>query len=112
MQKVKKIVPFAVALMPMLAFAKTAGQVIEIIKGILNTIVPLLIAVAVVIFLVGVVKYITAGADEEKRTEARNTMIFGIVGLFVMVALWGLVNILVSTLGLEGPSNIPTGTGV
>lgn len=53
-----------------------------------------LIGLGVIFFLVGVVGYITAGDNEEKREGGRNLMIFGIVVLFVMVSVWGLVNIL------------------
>ncbi len=107
MQKVKKFIPIGLALTPMLVFAADITSVIGQIMDILNVVIPLLLAVAVVIFLVGVVKYITAGGDEEKRKEARNVMIYGIIGLFVMVAVWGLVNVLVSSFGLEY-SRIPT----
>ncbi|MCX6731513.1 MAG: pilin [Candidatus Parcubacteria bacterium] len=101
MQKLKKYIPLTLAFTPFLAMAATVATLVDKIMSILNIIVPLLIAVAVVIFLFGVVKYITAGGDEEKRKESRNVMIYGIVGLFVMVAVWGLVNVLISTFGLE-----------
>jgi uncharacterized membrane protein YidH (DUF202 family) len=97
----KKYIPVTLTFAPFLAMAADFQGIISKIMEILNIIVPLLIALAVVIFLWGVVKYITAGSAEDKRAEARNTMIWGIIGLFVMVAVWGLVNILVSTFGLE-----------
>ncbi len=43
---------------------------------------------------------INAG-DETARTEARNIMIWGIIALFVMVSVWGLVNVLDDTFGLD-----------
>ena len=101
MKKIKKYIPVTLAFTPFLALAATVTTLVGKIMDILNVVVPLLIAVAVVIFLFGVVKYITAGGDEEKRKESRNVMIYGIVGLFVMVAVWGLVNVLISTFGLE-----------
>jgi uncharacterized membrane protein len=102
MQKIKKYIPLGLALTPMLVFAATdIPGVVEKIMAILNVVIPLIIAIAVVVFLVGVVKYITAGGDPEKRTEARNVIIYGIIGLFVMVAVWGLVNLLVSTFNLQ-----------
>jgi hypothetical protein len=52
-------------------------------------------------FLWGVIQYITAGADEEKRAGARNYMIYGIIGLFVLVSVWALVFWLGSILGLR-----------
>lgn len=87
--------------MPFVAFAKTIEDVIGVVSDILNVLVPFLIAIAVVVFLYGVIKYVTAGGDEAKRTEGRNTMIYGIIGLFVMVAVWGLVNILIETFELD-----------
>jgi len=101
MKKIKNYIPVFLAFTPFFALAATVTTLVEKIMSILNVVIPLLIALAVVIFLWGVVQYITAGGDEEKRKEARNTMIWGIVGLFVMVAVWGLVNVLVSTFGLE-----------
>lgn len=104
MQKIKKFIPIGLVFTPFLVLA-AAGYTIETLItkliGILNVVVPFLIAVAVVIFLFGVVKYITAGGDEEKRKEARNVMIYGIIGLFVMVSIWGLVAVLVNTFGFQ-----------
>lgn len=68
---------------------------------------PLLLSAAVIVFIVGVIKYI-AGADEEsKRTEGRNFMIYGLVALFVMVSVWGLVGIIQGTFGLTNSTFIP-----
>ena len=67
----------------------------------LSQAVILLIALAVVFFLYGILKYITAGDDEEKRTKMKNTMIYGIIGLFVMISFWGIVNILINTFELD-----------
>ncbi len=45
------------------------------------------------LFLWGIVKYITAGGDEEKTAEARNMITWGIIFLAIMVAVWGFVNV-------------------
>src|SRR3989344_1738254 len=70
-------------------------------QQILNSIIPLLIALGVVYFVFGVVQYVIAGDDEAKKT-GRDRIIFGIIGLAVIIGLWGLVNIVVNTLGLGG----------
>lgn len=107
MQKIKKYIPMAMALAPSLAFARTVSDIISgTIMPIINVVIPLLIAVAVVLFLYGVVKFITSGGDEEKRKEARSFMLYGIIGIFVMVSVWGLVGILSDTLGLGTSSNV------
>lgn len=56
--------------------------------------IPFLIVLGGVIFMVGVLKYITAGDNEEKRQAGRQIMIFGVIALFVLVSVWGLVRIL------------------
>lgn len=60
-------------------------------------VVPFLIGLGLVLFLIGVVNYVRAGDNEEKRQAGRDLMIFGIVALFVMVGVWGLVKILYNT---------------
>lgn len=57
-------------------------------------VIPFLVGLGLVIFLVGVVSYVRAGDNEEKRQAGRDLMIFGIVALFVMVGVWGFVKIL------------------
>ena len=78
-----------------------------IVEDILDPVIGVLIAVAVVLFLYGVIKYIVSGDDETKRKEAKNYIIYGIVGLFVMVSVWGLVGILTGTFGTDvsAPTN-------
>lgn len=74
----------------------------------MNGIVPLLIGVAVLVFLWGVLKFVLAGSDDAaKRKDARGFMIWGLVSIFIMVSVWGLVGILQSSFGLSGvDSNI------
>ena len=55
---------------------------------------PFLFGLAGVVFIVGIVKYVRAGDNEEKRGQGRDLMWFGIIALFVMITVWGFVNIL------------------
>jgi len=79
------------------------------IKRLLDTALPLIIAIAVVYFVYGIFMYVVA-IDDEKKSAAKDKIIYGIVGLFIMISVWGLVNILVRTFGLTNTSpvnNIP-----
>lgn len=80
---------------------------------ILNTIIPLIIGLAFVFFLWGVFQYVTKEGAEEKG-KARDTIIYGIIGLFVMLAAWGLVNVLMNTFNLDTatPTDIPGIPGI
>jgi UDP-N-acetylmuramyl pentapeptide phosphotransferase/UDP-N-acetylglucosamine-1-phosphate transferase len=103
---------------PFLASAATIGSLDDIFtyaKSILNTVLPIIIALAVVYFVWGMFQVITA-SDEEKKDKAKSTVIYGIISIFVMVSIWGLVNILSGTLGLTNTNKgnnvndqIPTG---
>lgn len=83
-------------------------DILFLILDILSVVVVLLIALAVVFFLYGILKYITSGGDEERRKEGSKLMLFGIIGLFVMISFWGIVKILVNTFDLDdGPPDVP-----
>ena len=83
------------------------------VNGLINQLIPIIISIALLFFLVGIVQYVTAGGDEERRTAARGMIIFGIIALFVMVSVWGFVNILTKTFfsgqATQGPVTIPLG---
>jgi len=78
-------------------------DVLTYITGIIsNSIIPLIFALAIVMFVWGVVQFFILNADEEaKRTQGKQFMIWGIIALAVMVSVWGLVNILGTTFGLD-----------
>lgn len=68
-----------------------------------------LLVLATLVFLWGILKYITAGGDAAKIAEARSYILWGIIGLAVMASVWAIINYLKDTLGIEGGDNtIPT----
>ena len=75
-----------------------------------NVAVPVIFALAFIVFIWGIFLYFIAGGhDEEKRKSGKQLMLWGILGFFIMVSVWGLVNILVGSVDLdnEGPSELP-----
>lgn len=66
-----------------------------------DVIVPLIFAIAFVVFLYGVFKYFIAEqGDSADRKRAQDLMLYGILGFVIMVSVWGIVNLLASGLGL------------
>jgi len=60
---------------------------------LMNAVVPLLVGLAVAAFVYGIVKYFLNPENEEKRKEGKNYLMWGLIALFVMVSIWGLVSI-------------------
>jgi|SRR3989344_2058677 len=111
MNIVKRTLPYAVALAtPLFALAQAAFNIVSNTRNLVNQIIPVLLIIGTIVFLWGVIMFLTAGADEEKRSNARSLMIYGLVGLFVMVAVWGIVNVLVGFFNVGG-TGVPTSPG-
>ncbi len=80
--------------------ACAADTILFIINGIL---VPVLFAVAFIVFLYGIARaYIFSIGDAEGVKKGHTLMLWGIIGFVVMISLWGLVNIVANTFGLGG----------
>src|SRR3989344_5442033 len=85
------LTPFGLAIMPIIASAQTVESAIATIENILNLLIQLLMVLATVVFLWGVITNITGGGEEEKIKKGKSYMLFGIIGLFVMVAIGGIL---------------------
>ena len=88
---------------PFVAAAATTdvASLFEYLTALIAGLVPFVISLAVLFFLWGVFKFVASGDDEEKRASGRQLMINGVIAIFVMVSIWGLIAFLDSTLGLE-----------
>lgn len=71
------------------------------ITAILDTIIPFIIGLAVFVILWGILGYVAHAGEEEKRAEARQFIIWGILGVFIMLSVWGFVAILDNSFNLS-----------
>lgn len=111
----KKFIAALVAFFaPVLAFAQgtpgTFQYAIGQFQGILNVVIPIMVTLAVIYFIWGVVQYVTSG-DAEKKEQGQQHMIWGLIGIFVIVSIWGLVALLANTFGISNNQTIGGGTG-
>lgn len=96
----KKIILLGLAIAPKVSFAADQiGGIIAQLVGYLNYIVPALITVAVVYFIWGVISFMTS-SDEEAKKMGRTKIINGLIGLFVIVAFWGIIAVVKNTFGI------------
>src|SRR5258706_10003371 len=102
------------SLLPAVAMAQTfdvssfQGVYDTIVNLINNYIFPILLAIAVLVIAWGIFKFILAAGDEGARAEGRSFILWGIVGLFLMLSIWGLVNILYNSFKLNRTPQAPT----
>lgn len=88
-------------------------QILQQITGFIDALVPVIFAIAFIVFIWGIFQYfIFGGADEEKRKMGRQLAVWGIIGMAIMFSVWGLVRILTGTLETNNTRpNIPTFKG-
>ena len=80
-------------------FLKTVDRVI------LNPLLSLLFAVAFIYFIFSVIKLINA--DGSDKSEARNAVMWSLIGMFIMVSVYGIIGVVLKT--FEIPSGTSTG---
>jgi uncharacterized membrane protein YidH (DUF202 family) len=68
---------------------------------ILTPIIYLLFALAMIYFLWGVFEFVKNADSAEKRADGYKHMIWGIIGIFIMVSAKGIINLILSSIGLS-----------
>lgn len=112
----KKFALIALAAAPTLAFAQELGNLERLLRSVgrlVSIALPIVVAIALLAFFWGLAKFLFGGA--EKKEEAQTLMIWGVVALFVMVAVWGLVRFIGNAIGISPestPQAIPTVPGL
>lgn len=89
------VVAAGITLLPMLASAATLLDTLALANTFLNALIGLFITLAIVVFFWGLIKYL-ANAGEEKAAGLQ-IMLYGIIAIFVMVSIWGIIRLLQST---------------
>ena len=98
----KRILSFIV-LLPLPLFAADFRSFVFEIVDVINLIIELLGGVALFYFFWGIATYIKAAGDEKALEKGKNIMIWGVVGLFVLVSMSGILAFLYAQLGFSEP---------
>lgn len=87
------------SVLPLVASAQAGSTLIDrILANIRVTatfIIGLLFIIATLVFLWGLVQFIASAGDEAKRKTSKGLMTWGILGLAVMAAAWGITQVLI-----------------
>ncbi|MBI2038707.1 MAG: hypothetical protein HYT22_00270 [Candidatus Niyogibacteria bacterium] len=97
---------------PLLVSAQLPSEVTNFstrLNAVFTGIIGIIIALAGLVFLWGVFKFVSAAGDEKAREIGRQFIIWGLIGLTVMFVFWALVSILVEFIGGQGTiPDLPT----
>jgi hypothetical protein len=85
----------------------TLTKIIKLLIDIGMRIVPLLAVIAFLMFVLGVGKYIRSTGSEKDNKDSKNLLIWGIIGVFLLVTVWGVIAFLRSELGFTGGVGVP-----
>lgn len=108
------VAAFALPLVSFAAVNNLSDVGAFIINIINNILVPVIFAIAFIVFVWGAFNTFILGANsEDTKEKGKNLMLWGLIGFFVMVSVWGLVNILTGTVSFGNNSGVtPPKAGV
>ena len=69
-----------------------------VFKQITNTILYIVGIIAVIMLIIGGIKYVISGGDSKKVTDAKNTVLYAIIGLIISLLAFAIVNFVISAL--------------
>ncbi|MCE9644046.1 hypothetical protein K8Q93_02285 [Candidatus Parcubacteria bacterium] len=105
----------SVAVLPFVASAQQVSDtyfrsIITAVNGLITALFPLVFAGAVLGFMIGIGMYLFSGGDEGKKEKAQDVMKYGLIVLFVMFAVYGIIRLAANVLGIGLGGSIPTPT--
>jgi len=98
------------SLLPSVALAVTdIIDLISLISRVISSLIPIVASLALLYFFWGLAQFIFASGNEVDSKKGKEMMFWGIIALFVMLSVWGLINLLSDTLDLENsPLPVPS----
>ena len=91
-------------LLPVATFAADTNlsnfqQMANGLAGIVSTLIPVAFGLAILFFFWGLATYII-GKDQDKEV-AKKRMLWGVIAIFIMASIWGIVNFIGSSFGIS-----------
>ena len=82
-----------------------------VFKQVTNTILYIVGIIAVIMLIIGGIRYVTSGGDAKKVTDAKNTVLYAIIGLVIAFLAFAIVNFVVSALPSSTDNKTTTQNG-
>ena len=94
---------------PVITFAALDGlkQLLVDVRALINLLIPVVIGLAVIFFMWGTAQFVLKAGDQKLRQEGKNKMIWGIIAIFIMVSIMGIISLIGDTLGIPVGNGLP-----
>ncbi len=79
----------------------SGGDFNSLIKNVINTILVVLGMIAVIMIVVGGIRYTTSNGESAQIASAKNTILYAVVGLVVAVLAYAIVNFVLAAFGAK-----------
>ena len=86
---------------------KTISELIDIFIDLGLKVIPFLGAVAFLMFVLGIGRFIRASGNEKELKDSKNLLIWGVIGLFVLTTIWGIMAFIQNEFGFGTNVGIP-----
>lgn len=97
-----------------IAHAETASKVLEknpaiktlmgkIMDNIISPIVGVMFLLAFVLFVYGIFGMISSSDDSDKRNSGKRSILWGVIGMVIMLSVFGIIRLIAATVGVENP---------
>ena len=83
------------------------GSLTDLINRILGYVLVIAGLIAVIYLIFGGFKYLTSGGNDKAVTEAKNTIMYAIVGLIIIAAAFAIKSWVFSLIGVAEPTQLP-----
>ncbi len=83
------------------AYASMSTLINSIEKVVINPLIALVFTLALVYFIYGVMQFVLNPTNEEIRKSGKSHMLWGLIGLFIMIAVFGIMRLVLNTLGVN-----------
>jgi len=75
----------------------------NVVRLIINPFIGLLFALALAYFVWGAAQFVLNAGSEEGRKKGKDALVWGLIGLFIMTAVFGILRVVTATFGVDLP---------
>ncbi len=80
------------------------SDIVSYVISLINLLIPILFALAFIVFIWGLTKYVISAGDEKLLKTGKEYMMWGILVLFILTSYVAIIGIATNTFGFSSPS--------